>query len=199
MTTNSEACALCHVDHHEPGAPRCKVHLSARVGTSGATGGYSGAGRGEQVGSHCNAQRERDDDVRALFVTLKWETGRDVLTELVKVGQWLALRQPATHAQTQEEADMYGKFYKLLNEAQSAIDQFAKFRPVRISDDGMIFDATLELERLRKQRDAAIKRAETLETVNRASDCECHNCGEPAVRFDSFHGSNATVSEIGRP
>lgn len=25
MTTNSEPCALCHVDHHAPGAPQCKV------------------------------------------------------------------------------------------------------------------------------------------------------------------------------
>jgi hypothetical protein len=25
MTTNSEPCLLCHVDHHEPGAPRCKA------------------------------------------------------------------------------------------------------------------------------------------------------------------------------
>ena len=24
-TTNSEPCSICHVDHHEPGAPKCKA------------------------------------------------------------------------------------------------------------------------------------------------------------------------------
>ena len=28
MTTNSEPCAFCHVDHHAPGAPKCKLAIS---------------------------------------------------------------------------------------------------------------------------------------------------------------------------
>ena len=28
MSTNDEPCALCHVDHHAPGAPKCKARTT---------------------------------------------------------------------------------------------------------------------------------------------------------------------------
>ena len=39
------------------------------------------------------------------------------LAELVAVGRWLATLQPGTTARTQKEADMWARWYRLLNEA----------------------------------------------------------------------------------
>jgi hypothetical protein len=39
------------------------------------------------------------------------------LKELVEVGRWLATLQPAIVSRTQKEADMWARWYRLLNEA----------------------------------------------------------------------------------
>ena len=40
----------------------------------------------------------------------------NALVDLVEVGRWLATLQPGTTARTQKEADMWARWYRLLNE-----------------------------------------------------------------------------------
>jgi hypothetical protein len=44
-------------------------------------------------------------------------TYSSALAELVTVGRWLATLQPAIVSRTQKEADMWARWYRLLNEA----------------------------------------------------------------------------------